>query len=104
MRNWESLDRDWLSKSNLMEQGASVTDLLYFAFILTRSVDLFLSTGQQTLDLMMVRGRQDLKIQGPRLNQTKEDKMMVRHGADQRLNPIITPPMPLMEVPLTHCL
>ncbi|XP_070816487.1 trafficking protein particle complex subunit 8 [Chaetodon trifascialis] len=54
--------------------------------------------GQQTLDLMVVRGRQDLKIQGPRLNQTKEDKMLVRYGPDQRLDPIITPPMPLMEV------
>lgn len=51
-----------------------------------------------TLDGMVVRGRQDLKIQGPRLNQTKEDKMLVRHGPDQRLDPIITPPMPLMEV------
>ncbi|XP_020502574.2 trafficking protein particle complex subunit 8 [Labrus bergylta] len=54
--------------------------------------------GQQTLDLIVVRGRQDLKIQGPRLNQTKEDKMLVRHGPDHRLDPIITPPMPLMEV------
>ncbi|XP_029285270.1 trafficking protein particle complex subunit 8 isoform X2 [Cottoperca gobio] len=54
--------------------------------------------GQQTLDLMVVRGRQDLKIRGPRLNQTKEDKMLIRHGLDQRLDPIITPPMPLMEV------
>lgn len=54
--------------------------------------------GQQTFDLMVVRGRQDLKIQGPRLNQTKEDKMLVRHGPDRRLDPIITPPMPLMEV------
>ncbi|XP_041647295.1 trafficking protein particle complex subunit 8 [Cheilinus undulatus] len=53
--------------------------------------------GQQTLDLI-VRGRQDLKIRGPRLNQTKEDKMLVRHGPDHRLDPIITPPMPLMEV------
>ncbi|XP_072246347.1 trafficking protein particle complex subunit 8 isoform X2 [Leuresthes tenuis] len=54
--------------------------------------------GQQTLDVMVVRGRQDLKIQGPRLNLTKEDKMLVRHGTDRRLDPIITPPMPLMEV------
>ncbi|CAI5636757.1 unnamed protein product [Oreochromis niloticus] len=52
---------------------------------------------QQTLDLM-VRGKQDLNILGPRLNLTKEDKMSVRHGPDRRLNPIITPPMPLMEV------
>ncbi|XP_014330677.1 trafficking protein particle complex subunit 8 [Xiphophorus maculatus] len=54
--------------------------------------------GQQTLDSMIIRGRQDLKIQGPRLNLTKEDKMQVRYGTDRRLEPIITPPMPLMEV------
>lgn len=66
-----------------------------------KSVDFLWSTGQQTFDLMVVRGRQDLKIQGPRLNQTKEDKMLVRHGPDRRLDPIITPPMPLMEVRLT---
>ncbi|XP_074524565.1 trafficking protein particle complex subunit 8 isoform X2 [Halichoeres trimaculatus] len=54
--------------------------------------------GQQTLDLIVVRGRQDLKIRGLRLNQTKEDKMLVRHGPDHRLDPIITPPMPLMEI------
>uniref|UniRef100_A0A3Q1HHI0 Trafficking protein particle complex 8 n=1 Tax=Anabas testudineus TaxID=64144 RepID=A0A3Q1HHI0_ANATE len=57
-----------------------------------------MSPGQQKMDTMMVYGRQDLKIQGPRLNQTKEDKMSVQHGPDRRLNPIITPPMPLMEV------
>ncbi|XP_054880101.1 trafficking protein particle complex subunit 8 isoform X2 [Poeciliopsis prolifica] len=54
--------------------------------------------GQQTLDSMMIHGRQDLKIQGPRLNLTKEDKMQVRYGTDRRLEPVITPPMPLMEV------
>lgn len=54
--------------------------------------------GKQVLDLLLVHGRQDLKIKGPRLNQTKEDKMAVRHGCDERLNPIISPPMPLMEV------
>lgn len=61
------------------------------------------STEQQKLDLM-VRGKQDLKIQGPRLNQTKEDKMVVKHGPDRRLDPIITPPCTLMEVALTHSL
>ncbi|XP_034036210.1 trafficking protein particle complex subunit 8 isoform X2 [Thalassophryne amazonica] len=54
--------------------------------------------GHQTLDTVAVRGRQDLEIRGPRLNQTKEDKMMVRHGPDRRLDPIITSAMPLMEV------
>uniref|UniRef100_A0A3P9Q799 Trafficking protein particle complex subunit 8 n=1 Tax=Poecilia reticulata TaxID=8081 RepID=A0A3P9Q799_POERE len=57
-----------------------------------------ISTRQQTLESMIIRGRQDLKIQGPRLNLTKEDKMQVRYGTDRRLEPIITPPMPLMEV------
>lgn len=47
---------------------------------------------------MCVRGRQDLEIQGPRLNMTKEEKTSVRHGSDRRLEPIITPPMPLLEV------
>uniref|UniRef100_A0AAX7TML4 Trafficking protein particle complex 8 n=1 Tax=Astatotilapia calliptera TaxID=8154 RepID=A0AAX7TML4_ASTCA len=60
-------------------------------------MDFLLFTDQQTLDLM-VRGKQDLNILGPRLNLTKEDKMSVRHGPDRRLNPIITAPMPLMEV------
>lgn len=62
-----------------------------------------LCAGKQVLDLLLVHGRQDLKIKGPRLNQTKEDKMAVRHGCDERLNPIISPPMPLMEVLLSHC-
>uniref|UniRef100_A0A4W6CYI7 Trafficking protein particle complex subunit 8 n=1 Tax=Lates calcarifer TaxID=8187 RepID=A0A4W6CYI7_LATCA len=56
------------------------------------------SSGEMTVDLMVVRGKQDLMIRGPRLNQTKEDKMLVRHGPDRRLDPIITPSMPLMEV------
>ncbi|RXM29241.1 Trafficking protein particle complex subunit 8 [Acipenser ruthenus] len=47
---------------------------------------------------MSVRGRQDLEIQGPRLNNTKEEKTSVKHGPDRRLDPIITPPMPLLEV------
>ncbi|XP_043984891.1 trafficking protein particle complex subunit 8 [Gambusia affinis] len=54
--------------------------------------------GQQMLDTTIIRGRQDLKIQGPRLNLTKEDKMQVRYDMDRRLEPIITPSMPLMEV------
>ncbi|KAM3876034.1 trafficking protein particle complex subunit 8 [Diretmus argenteus] len=54
--------------------------------------------GQETLESLVVRGRQDLQIRGPRLNNTKEDKTLVRHGPDRRLDPIITPAMPLMEV------
>ncbi|KAG7488409.1 hypothetical protein MATL_G00034240 [Megalops atlanticus] len=54
--------------------------------------------GNPVSDGMMVRGRQDLEIQGPRLNNTKEEKTSVRHGPDRRLDPIITPPMPLLEV------
>ncbi|XP_048107653.1 trafficking protein particle complex subunit 8 isoform X2 [Alosa alosa] len=51
---------------------------------------------------LSVRGRQDLEIQGPRLNQTKEEKTSVKHGSDHRLDPIITPPMPLLEVFFLH--
>ncbi|XP_067086412.1 trafficking protein particle complex subunit 8 isoform X2 [Osmerus mordax] len=47
---------------------------------------------------LLVRGRQDLQIQGPRLNHTKEEKTSVCHGPDRRLDPTITPPMPLLEV------
>ncbi|KAL7888142.1 hypothetical protein AOLI_G00031160 [Acnodon oligacanthus] len=61
----------------------------------TREEDNSTSEASQ---LMCVRGRQDLEIQGPRLNVTKEEKTSVRHGPDRRLDPIITPPMPLLEV------
>lgn len=61
---------------------------------------LFLRPDKQDMDVTVVHGKQDLRIQGPRLNHTKEDKMMVRRGLDQRLSPIIMPPMPLMEVRL----
>ncbi|KAJ8376842.1 hypothetical protein SKAU_G00074220 [Synaphobranchus kaupii] len=54
--------------------------------------------GNPVGDGMTVRGRQDLEIQGPRLNGTKEEKTSVKHGPDRRLDPIITPPMPLLEV------
>ncbi|XP_063155300.1 trafficking protein particle complex subunit 8 isoform X2 [Candoia aspera] len=47
---------------------------------------------------MSVRGRQDLEIQGPRLNNTKEEKTSVKYGPDRRLDPIITEEMPLLEV------
>uniref|UniRef100_A0A8C7SV64 Trafficking protein particle complex 8 n=1 Tax=Oncorhynchus mykiss TaxID=8022 RepID=A0A8C7SV64_ONCMY len=58
------------------------------------------STGDSTINSNSpsVRGRQDLEIQGPRLNQTKEEKTSVSHGPDRRLDPTITPPMPLLEV------
>ncbi|XP_017311736.1 trafficking protein particle complex subunit 8 isoform X1 [Ictalurus punctatus] len=56
------------------------------------------NTGEAASRLMCVRGRQDLEIQGPRLNMTKEEKTSVQHGSDRRLEPIITPPMPLLEV------
>ncbi|XP_069477067.1 trafficking protein particle complex subunit 8 isoform X2 [Ambystoma mexicanum] len=57
-----------------------------------------LQTGKFTSNGMSVRGRQDLEIQGPRLNSTKEEKTSIQYGPDRRLDPIITPPMPLLEV------
>ncbi|XP_070603795.1 trafficking protein particle complex subunit 8 isoform X2 [Erythrolamprus reginae] len=47
---------------------------------------------------MSVRGRQDLEIQGPRLNSTKVEKTSIKYGPDRRLDPIITEEMPLLEV------
>ncbi|KAM9307992.1 trafficking protein particle complex subunit 8 [Gastrophryne carolinensis] len=52
----------------------------------------FISNG------MSVRGRQDLDIQGPRLNGTKEEKTSIQYGPDRRLDPVIVPEMPLLEV------
>uniref|UniRef100_A0A673N5Y2 Trafficking protein particle complex subunit 8-like n=1 Tax=Sinocyclocheilus rhinocerous TaxID=307959 RepID=A0A673N5Y2_9TELE len=56
------------------------------------------SEGSLAEDLMCVRGQQNLEIQGPRLNMTKEEKTSVTYGPDHRLDPIITPLMPLLEV------
>ncbi|XP_043921778.1 trafficking protein particle complex subunit 8 [Protopterus annectens] len=54
--------------------------------------------GKFMNNFLSVRGKQDLEIQGPRLNNTKEEKTSVRYGPDHRLDPIITEPMPLLEV------
>uniref|UniRef100_A0A8C6QZ68 Trafficking protein particle complex 8 n=2 Tax=Nannospalax galili TaxID=1026970 RepID=A0A8C6QZ68_NANGA len=58
-------------------------------------------TGKQSLS-MSVRGRQDLEIQGPRLNNTKEEKTSIKYGPDRRLDPIVTEEMPLLEVFFIH--
>ncbi|KAH0500280.1 Trafficking protein particle complex subunit 8 [Microtus ochrogaster] len=58
-------------------------------------------TGKHSLS-MSVRGRQDLEIQGPRLNNTKEEKTSVKYGPDRRLDPIVTEEMPLLEVFFIH--
>ncbi|XP_045019974.1 trafficking protein particle complex subunit 8 isoform X2 [Bubalus bubalis] len=58
-------------------------------------------TGKHSLS-MSVRGRQDLEIQGPRLNNTKEEKTSIKYGPDRRLDPIITEEMPLLEVFFIH--
>lgn len=61
----------------------------------------FCAAGSLAGDLICVRGQQNLEIQGPRLNITKEEKTSVTYGSDRRLDPIITPPMPLLEVCLS---
>lgn len=43
-------------------------------------------------------GKLDLTITGPRLNHTKAEKTSVIHGQDNRLNLLVAPPMPLLEV------
>uniref|UniRef100_K7FBI8 Trafficking protein particle complex subunit 8 n=1 Tax=Pelodiscus sinensis TaxID=13735 RepID=K7FBI8_PELSI len=57
-----------------------------------------LQAGKFVCNGMSVRGRQDLEIQGPRLNNTKEEKTSITYGPDRRLDPIITEEMPLLEV------
>uniref|UniRef100_A0A8D0GHK1 Trafficking protein particle complex subunit 8 n=1 Tax=Sphenodon punctatus TaxID=8508 RepID=A0A8D0GHK1_SPHPU len=57
-----------------------------------------LQAGKFVSNGMSVRGRQDLEIQGPRLNNTKEEKTSIKYGPDRRLDPIITEEMPLLEV------
>ncbi|XP_044279679.1 trafficking protein particle complex subunit 8 isoform X3 [Varanus komodoensis] len=57
-----------------------------------------LQTAKYNSTGMSVRGRQDLEIQGPRLNNTKEEKTSIKYGPDRRLDPIITEEMPLLEV------
>ncbi|RMC15456.1 hypothetical protein DUI87_07648 [Hirundo rustica rustica] len=57
-----------------------------------------LQTGKFVSNGLSVRGRQDLEIQGPRLNNTKEEKTSIKYGPDRRLDPIITEEMPLLEV------
>ncbi|KAM4028317.1 trafficking protein particle complex subunit 8 isoform 2-T2 [Anomaloglossus baeobatrachus] len=55
-------------------------------------------TGKFISNGMSVRGRQDLEIQGPRLNGSKEEKTSIQYGPDRRLDPVIAPQMPLLEV------
>uniref|UniRef100_A0A8C8KAE4 Trafficking protein particle complex 8 n=1 Tax=Oncorhynchus tshawytscha TaxID=74940 RepID=A0A8C8KAE4_ONCTS len=62
------------------------------------NIHMVMQSHTHTAEGTSVRGRQDLEIQGPRLNQTKEEKTSVSHGPDRRLDPTITPPMPLLEV------
>ena len=48
--------------------------------------------------VVAVQGRQDLDIQGPRLNSTKQERCSVVYGPDRRLDLVVAPPMPLLEV------
>uniref|UniRef100_A0A2K6GCU5 Trafficking protein particle complex subunit 8 n=1 Tax=Propithecus coquereli TaxID=379532 RepID=A0A2K6GCU5_PROCO len=61
----------------------------------------FFISGKYSVS-MSVRGKQDLEIQGPRLNNTKEEKTSIKYGPDRRLDPIITEEMPLLEVFFIH--
>ncbi|XP_038077879.1 trafficking protein particle complex subunit 8-like [Patiria miniata] len=51
--------------------------------------------------IILVQGGQELDIQGPRLNSTKVEKCSVMYGPDRRLDPVIVPPMPLLEAVFT---
>ncbi|XP_050396209.1 trafficking protein particle complex subunit 8 isoform X1 [Patella vulgata] len=47
---------------------------------------------------VFVRGKQRLEVQGPRLNNTKEDKVNKAYGPDRRLDLVIQEEMPILQV------
>ncbi|XP_069778658.1 trafficking protein particle complex subunit 8 isoform X2 [Narcine bancroftii] len=95
--NCLSVSSPYLSKSGIkpqtthnLHQSSSVDQLEYYHMLSW--------TDGKVPHGLSVRGRQDLEIQGPRLNNTKEEKTSVKYGSDRRLDPIITEAMPLLEV------
>ena len=48
--------------------------------------------------IVSVRGKVNLEVQGPRLNSSKEEKSAKMYGPDRRLDLLVTPAMPLLEV------
>ena len=56
------------------------------------------TAGSQSGGMISVQGGQELDIQGPRLNGTKVERCSVVYGPDRRLDPVVVPPMPLLEV------
>ncbi|KAK2094480.1 Trafficking protein particle complex 8 [Saguinus oedipus] len=68
-----------------------------FALIVTSEPEMI---GTEVISEFLINGEEskvDLEIQGPRLNNTKEEKTSVKYGPDRRLDPIITEEMPLLE-------
>ncbi|KAJ8303460.1 hypothetical protein KUTeg_019856 [Tegillarca granosa] len=53
---------------------------------------------QSQSSLIQVRGKQKLEVQGPRLNNTKEEKASKVYGPDRRLDLVIQQEMPLLQV------
>ncbi|XP_022096139.1 trafficking protein particle complex subunit 8-like isoform X2 [Acanthaster planci] len=51
--------------------------------------------------VITVQGGQELDIQGPRLNSTKVERCSIMYGPDRRLDPVVVPPMPLLEAVFT---
>lgn len=47
---------------------------------------------------VFVRGKQRLDVQGPRLNNTKEEKSSKAYGPDRRLDLVVQPEMPQLQV------
>ncbi|KAM6962723.1 trafficking protein particle complex subunit 8 [Aplochiton taeniatus] len=93
-----STEETKVARLRLLPHLTGQLNILGVAYNLAASPSATSSDEQQASDLLTVRGRQDLEIQGPRLNLTKEEKTSVCHGPDRRLNPTITPAMPLLEV------
>jgi hypothetical protein len=56
------------------------------------------STASSFLQSIAVKGKVNLEVQGPRLNNTKEEKMSKMYGPDRRLDLLIISQMPLLQV------
>lgn len=84
--------------SNKKKKGSSDHFLEKVTWGIKKKKLLKILSGKFVSNGLSVRGRQDLEIQGPRLNNTKEEKTSIKYGPDRRLDPIITEEMPLLEV------
>ena len=75
---------------------AAVQPVVSSGSILTNAV------GSSAVSGMTVRGKLVLEVQGPRLAETKEERSSKVYGPDRRLDIVIAPAMPQLQVGRVH--